>query len=95
MPFNGCFDYGRRAFIKASNLMASQELLYPARNYYDTETYRSAILVTCILLRKLVAGYDCKNRHEINKIMTQFDVGPAPEPRLHIENITSHFTFVL
>jgi hypothetical protein len=66
MPFNGCFDYGRGPFIKASNMMAPQELLYPARNYYGTETNRTSILVTCILLHKLVAGYDCKNRHEIN-----------------------------
>lgn len=67
MPFNWCFDYGRGALVKVSNLMAAQEL-YPARNYYGTETYRSSILVTtCILLRELVAGYiDCKNRHEIN-----------------------------
>ena len=62
-----CLFQYRGAFVKVSNLMAGRELLYPARNYYGTETYRSSILVTtCILLRKLFPGcIDCKNRHKI------------------------------
>jgi hypothetical protein len=67
MPFNGCFDYGRSVFIKASNLMAPQEILHPARNYGpDVRKHIGVRYLSLVFYYANLLLDDCKNRHEIN-----------------------------